>query len=186
MGRPPIGQHAMTAAERMRRYRARLSAKRKALRNETAPADESPLAIVRWAWACATDVEKAEIRAWVWGDRTVPSEPPASSNGAAALLKEEPPPAAPEPDIMPQHIRGQIAPVLEGLKSQGRSGRWRWDKAEIRRLAQRLEDLVPVHMRGELFPQIEEIRQHGARPGPTSGKAIAARVRNLERVLLDI
>jgi hypothetical protein len=175
-GRPPIGDHAMTAAERMRRMRARRAALRKSEPPTAAPgAEEAPFAMVQRAWARANEVEKAEIRAWVWSDCTISSEAPAIRN-EPPLRKE--PPAAPAPARQPPAV------ILEELKAETRHRRQ--DRAEIARLAGELEAALPSTLQRRLEAEIADIKQEGSHagpPGPLAKRLIRTRVRAIERAL---
>jgi hypothetical protein len=97
-GRPPIGDRAMTPAERMRRMRARRAALRKSdnsLRNATPAAsgpDEPPLIAMRRAWERASEAERAEIRALALVGGAALTEPIFRHK---APLRNEPPAAPP-------------------------------------------------------------------------------------------
>jgi hypothetical protein len=189
MGRPSIGERAMTAAERMRRYRARRAALRKsekASRNGAAPAapgNEAPLATVQWAWERATEAERAEIHAWI--DSIAPS----LRNGA--LLRDEPPATAPQPppirdllDATSAHTRRLLAPIITGLKAEGRKGAG-MNRRTLGRFADQLETILQPGLREHFARMIELLHQQSRPEAQALPRTVHEIADTLEHALAD-
>lgn len=188
MGRPPIGERAMTAAERMRRMRARRAALRnagRALQNEPPAApgvDATPLTMVQRAWARATEVERAEIRAWVWSDCTVPSETPAIRNKAP--LRNDLLPMRDLHYALSAHTRHLLAPIIKGLKAEGRK-KGAMDRQALGRFADRLETVLSPGLRAHFSRMIELLHEQSRPMSEASPRTVAEIASALEHTLAD-